>query len=127
LLTAEDGVEALAMLERGEKVDLVFSDISMPNGMLGHELAARADALNRGIKVLLTSGYGYAPVNGAANEVPVLRKPYSQEELITAIRKCLEGKKPNGDGRKHAKAQGSVMPSPAHYSEAAGAAERVRH
>jgi CheY-like chemotaxis protein len=93
VLSAEDGKSALALLERGERVDLLFSDISMPNGMLGHELADRARALCGGIRVLLTSGYSYAPGNGAAaSQTPVLRKPYTQEQLSEALRDALKGK-----------------------------------
>ncbi len=124
VLTAEDGVSALALLESGESVDLVFSDISMPNGMLGHELASRAFALNRDIRVLLTSGYGYAPVNGtAASEVPVLRKPYSQEELVSAIRKCLEDR-PKAGGPRNGSSPSRGRPA---YSEPAHPGEQLRH
>jgi signal transduction histidine kinase len=92
VLTAEDGKTALSLLERGERVDLLFSDISMPNGMLGHELAERARGVCNGIRVLLTSGYSYAPGNGAAsNQTPVLRKPYTQEQLSEALLDALKG------------------------------------
>jgi hypothetical protein len=61
--------------------------------MLGHELAERARTVCGDIRVLLTSGYSYAPGNGAAaHQTPVLRKPYTQEQLSEALRDALKGK-----------------------------------
>ena len=45
------------MLQNGQQVELLFSDVVMPNGMNGVELAREARQLNKDIKVLLTSGY----------------------------------------------------------------------
>ena len=91
VITATDGPEALAQLRRGERFDLLFSDIAMPNGMPGDELAERAAQLCRGIKVLLTSGYARTSANGTAvRGIPVLRKPYRQDELAHAIRAALD-------------------------------------
>ncbi len=91
VVTATDGVEALSQLRRGEKFDLLFSDIAMPNGMPGDELAKHAAQLCRGIRVLLTSGYARSqPGIAAVRGVPVLRKPYRQDELAHAIRAALD-------------------------------------
>jgi signal transduction histidine kinase len=91
VVTATDGPEALSQLRRGERFDLLFSDIAMPNGMPGDELAEHAAQLCRGIKVLLTSGYARTTPNGTAvRGIPVLRKPYRQDELAHAIRAALD-------------------------------------
>lgn len=91
VVTAIDGVEALTQLQRGERFDLLFSDIAMPNGMPGDELAKHAAQICRGIKVLLTSGYARTPPNGTVvRGIPVLRKPYRQEELAHAVRAALD-------------------------------------
>lgn len=88
VVTARDGHEAFAILEGGQVIDLIFSDIVMPKGMSGVELARKAQALQPGIKVLLTSGYiGQALVGDAAAEpeFELLRKPYRQTQLLARI------------------------------------------
>ncbi|HEX9464552.1 MAG TPA: response regulator [Alphaproteobacteria bacterium] len=92
VLTASDGVAALALLKNGERTDLLFSDVAMPNGMPGDELARRASAVCPGMKVLLTSGYPRAPRQGnSGGDMALLRKPYRQDELARAIRETLDG------------------------------------
>jgi CheY-like chemotaxis protein len=82
----------LEILAQGHAVDLVFTDLIMPGGLSGHEVAARARELRPGIKVLLTSGYAEELVRGdALNREPlkVLRKPYHQAELVAVLREVL--------------------------------------
>jgi len=93
VLTAEDGAAALALLKRGARVDLLFTDVSMPRGMMGDELARRAQALRRGLKVLLTSGYAAAVRDVSLLEhFTLLAKPYRSDELARAVRTALDGK-----------------------------------
>ncbi len=71
--------------------DLLFSDITLGPGLDGLALAERAQALQPGLPVLLTSGYskyltGSGPgSDGPSLRWPVLRKPYTQDELAAAI------------------------------------------
>jgi signal transduction histidine kinase len=103
VVTAGDGLAALAFLKRGERVDLVFSDLAMPSGMPGDELARRAVEIYPSVKVLLTSGYARAPnTGGVLRDIAMLRKPYRQEELARAIRDALD----RGRGRDGAAADG---------------------
>jgi two-component system, NtrC family, sensor kinase len=91
IVTARDGQEALAILEGGQVIDLVFSDM-MPKGMSGVELARKAQALQPGIKVLLTSGYiGQAFAGDAAveTEFELLGKPYRHTQLLAQIAAAL--------------------------------------
>jgi CheY-like chemotaxis protein len=70
-------------------VDLVFTDLVMPGGMSGREVATRARQLRPGIKVLLTSGYAEELVHGddlEREQLKVLRKPYHQSDLVAALR-----------------------------------------
>jgi len=90
VLTAADAPAALTTIEREPKVDLLFSDYSMPRGMLGDELARRARQLKAGLKVLLTSGYAVAQRGTGAVDFSLLQKPYRQEELARAIRQALD-------------------------------------
>jgi signal transduction histidine kinase/CheY-like chemotaxis protein len=82
---AQDGQEAMTLLARREPVDLLFSDIVMPGGMTGTELAQAARRLRPGLPVLLTTGYA-GPVEGLADHgFEVLAKPYDQAALACRI------------------------------------------
>ncbi len=89
---AESGPAALALLRSGEKFDLLFTDVVMPCGMTGCELAEAARRLQPGLRVLFTTGYAEA-VAKIGNDVQgtphVLRKPYRRTELAEAIRSVL--------------------------------------
>jgi PAS domain S-box-containing protein len=92
VLEASDGPKALEILSRGHSVDLVFTDLIMPGGMSGREVAARVREFNPGIKVLLTSGYAEELVHGddlEREQLKVLRKPYHQADLVAALREVL--------------------------------------
>jgi CheY-like chemotaxis protein len=91
-LEAGTGPAALAVLESGEDVDLIFSDIVMPGGLSGYELAQRAKERYPEIKILLTSGYDAKVAsthNPTSISIKVLRKPYSQTEMASALRDAL--------------------------------------
>ena len=92
VLEAGDARSALETLHAGEPVHLVFSDVIMPGGVSGVELARKIKELWPSQKILLTSGF--AGMVGetdrdAVLESPMLRKPYSQIELGRAIRAAL--------------------------------------
>ena len=93
VLEAEDGRTALDILEAGQPVDLLFTDVLMPGGMTGGDLAGEARQLRPGIKVLYTSGYTNegALQEGLLDEgSQLLAKPYSRDELIAGIRTALD-------------------------------------
>ena len=89
ILMAQDGTQALDILAENLGVSLLFSDIIMPHGVLGHELADQARLIKPSLKVLLTTGY--AEEQTAANIGPykVLTKPYSADQLARHIAKVL--------------------------------------
>jgi PAS domain S-box-containing protein len=92
VLTARDGPEALDVLRGPDRIDLLFSDVVMPRGMNGAELARRARALRPGLPVLLTSGYtarALSEEHGLADDFPLLPKPYRVAELAQALRAAL--------------------------------------
>jgi CheY-like chemotaxis protein len=89
-ITAANSREALALLDEGARVDLLFTDINMPDGpdgADGFELARRAVELRPGLRVLYTTGGGLTDgmralfVEGAA----FLPKPYTRDQLIEAV------------------------------------------
>ena len=93
VIEARDGVEALNLLQSGAHVDLVFTDMIMPGGLSGRDVAHRARDLKPGIKVLLTTGYAedLGHVDDLESEsLKVLRKPYRQAELAMALREVLD-------------------------------------
>ena len=90
--TASDGVEALSLLAGSPRFDLLLTDVVMPNGISGHELADRARALNPGMRVLLTSGHSEdAILRRAGKQVgdAFLAKPYRRAELERKIARLL--------------------------------------
>lgn len=88
VIEAESGAAALAVLVDGQQVDLVLTDYSMPR-MTGLELAAAARALRPGLPIILATGYADLP-DGTDSDIPQLRKPYQQQQLITEIRRALQ-------------------------------------
>jgi PAS domain S-box-containing protein len=82
--TATSGNEALALLRAGEQIDLVFTDIMMPDGMNGVELARLVREEFPGVFILLATGY--ADVVGATPpEFPLITKPYGRESLLHTL------------------------------------------
>ncbi|WP_413043228.1 response regulator [Pseudomonas sp. YJ42] len=96
---ATSAAAALGALANGRKVDIVFSDVMMPGGMNGVELAREIRTKHRDIPVLLTSGYAEAAKKTADEEgVYVLAKPYRLEELAQAIKDAMD----NAPAPRHA-------------------------
>jgi CheY-like chemotaxis protein len=83
---AASAAAALGALSNGRAVDLVFSDIMMPGGMNGVDLAREIRRRRNNLPILLTSGYAEAAKESAAAEgVRVLPKPYRLDELAAAV------------------------------------------
>jgi signal transduction histidine kinase/CheY-like chemotaxis protein len=89
-VVAATGVaQALALLEGDPGIGMLVSDIAMPGGGDGVELARQARALRPGLPVLLATGY--APEDSAvAHEFRVIGKPYHRALLMTAVREALQ-------------------------------------
>jgi CheY-like chemotaxis protein len=91
VLTATDGASALEVLDGSEAIDLLFTDVVMPNHMNGYELARTALRDHPNLKVLLTSAYPRLRGNvGKPNEFPCIAKPYRPDELARTLRKTLD-------------------------------------
>ena len=91
VLTAPDGPSALAVLRRDAEIDVLFTDIVMPRGINGVELAREARRLRPNVRVLLASGYPasiLAADHGASDdgEFAFLGKPYRRAELADKLR-----------------------------------------
>ena len=93
VIVTRNGPAALDILRGPEKIDLLFTDVVMPGGMFGTELAKEAARLRPGLKILLTSGYTEHPVNaidGGGRTVRILNKPYRRHDLASMLRSVAE-------------------------------------
>jgi PAS domain S-box-containing protein len=92
VIEAVDGREALQRLSDGAEADILFTDVVMPGGINGWELAERARQNRPGLKVLLTSGYALETL-AERGRLPkgavILNKPYRKAELAKRLREAL--------------------------------------
>ncbi len=94
LLMAQNGREALEILDSSGSVDLLFTDLIMPGGMNGIMLAREARRRQPRLKVLLTTGYAEASLertDAGGSEFDLLNKPYRRTDLIRRVRAILDG------------------------------------
>jgi CheY-like chemotaxis protein len=91
VLEAEDAQTALRVLE-SERVDLLFTDVVMPGGTSGYEIARTALTRWPAIKIVLTSGFPEYKLNGngAAANLRLLSKPYRRDDLSRVVREVLD-------------------------------------
>jgi CheY-like chemotaxis protein len=92
VLEAGEAAAALEILT-GDRIDLLFSDIVMPGGVSGFDLARSAIARWPHLKVLLTSGFPEARLNGSSDAIAGIRllsKPYRRDDLARALRESLD-------------------------------------
>jgi CheY-like chemotaxis protein len=92
VLEASDGQSALAVIQSGPRIDLLFTDVVMPGPIRSPDLARQAKALLPDLEVLFTSGYAEnAIVHGGRVDpgVTLLGKPYRREELARKLRHLL--------------------------------------
>ncbi|MDB6031249.1 MAG: Blue-light-activated protein [Verrucomicrobiales bacterium] len=95
VLEASCGVEALKVWEENNgKIDLLLTDMVMPKGMTGRELAEELKTRKPELKVIYTSGYS-SEVMGqdlGLRDIRFLQKPYPPPQLAQAVRECLDVK-----------------------------------
>ncbi|MGS4947213.1 ATP-binding protein [Meridianimarinicoccus sp. RP-17] len=92
VVEAENGPQAIEILEQTRDLDLLFTDVVLSGGMNGRELADMAKALRPGLKILFTSGYAEDTIvhHGRLDpDVELLSKPYRRAKLAEKIRKVL--------------------------------------
>ena len=93
VVEAHDGPSALRLLDRQTRVDLVFSDVILPGGMDGAEMARQALASQPGLKVLFTTGYARDAIvhHGRLDRgVHLITKPFSYADLAQKVRDVLD-------------------------------------
>ena len=92
---ANDADEALDLLAANNDIDLLFSDVVMPGGVNGYELAEQACSIKPGMGVLLTSGYTSHKLlkgNVAIFPAKLLNKPYKKAALAYLVRDILNNR-----------------------------------
>ncbi len=92
VVQADDGVAALTALDGGRPIDLLFTDVVMPGGLSGYELARECRRRRPNLKVIYTTGYSdevAAEASGPGNGSILLRKPTSRDDLADAIAEVL--------------------------------------
>jgi CheY-like chemotaxis protein len=92
VLEASNGSQALAIVGSDEPVDLLFTDVVLPDGMNGAEVARAATTLRPGLKVLFATGYTREALTQQGRLGPginLLQKPYRKSDLARAVRALL--------------------------------------
>ncbi|AXS40047.1 PAS domain S-box protein [Breoghania sp. L-A4] len=98
VLSASNGSEALEILRTNPYIDLLFSDVVMPGGQDGYQLAVEAHKMFPELKILLTSGYTQRREHSTSGDETfiaklaseLLSKPYNRRQLAGAIRRALD-------------------------------------
>jgi CheY-like chemotaxis protein len=94
VIAAENAQRAIAEVEQGCAPDLLFTDMIMPGGMNGRELAEHLRQRQPGLKVLYTSGYAHGAIDGRPDSTGTVRhllgKPYRRRGLATKVREVLD-------------------------------------
>jgi PAS domain S-box-containing protein len=91
VLDAQTAREALLVVDQGEHIDLIFTDVIMPGDMNGIDLVRELKFRQADIPILLTSGYTAQRMEteDAVEGLQLLRKPYSQVELSLAVKTVM--------------------------------------
>jgi PAS domain S-box-containing protein len=94
VIEAVDASEALKILDRNRRVDLMFTDIGLP-GLNGRELAATVQRRYPSVRLLFTSGYAQMPGptgSTSVSQIPLLSKPFTRAQLYERIAETLGGR-----------------------------------
>ncbi|HEX8604099.1 MAG TPA: PAS domain-containing protein [Pseudoduganella sp.] len=123
VLAAENGEQALRIIESGEHIDLLFTDVVMPGALRSPELARIAQQVLPDLAVLFTSGYPQdAIVHGGRLDagLELLSKPYRREDLARKLRHVLNNRRhlAGARERQNAARHNFLEPQPQHPQHA---------
>jgi len=98
VIEASSGLEALSVWDlHAAEINLVLTDVVMPEGISGHDLARRLRQSRPDLKIVFTSGYDPDRLNlesALAEGIPFIQKPYSVEKLLQGIRQSFDDTNP---------------------------------
>ena len=90
VFTAENGEQALNMLDASPDIGMFISDLMLPGGLSGAEVIGHVRSHYPQLPVLLISGQDLRPAhNPQLPDVPLLRKPFTRQQLAQALRKVM--------------------------------------
>jgi CheY-like chemotaxis protein len=93
ILEAGDGLAALKILETDRRIDLLITDVGLPGGMNGRQVADAARVLRKDLKVLFITGYAENAAVGNGHLDPgmeILAKPFAMSTLANKVREMIE-------------------------------------
>jgi CheY-like chemotaxis protein len=93
-IEAPDGAAGLKIIDSGVRIDLLVTDVGLPGGMNGRQVADAARSVRPGLKVLFITGYAENAVLSHGHLEPgmhVLTKPFAMDLLANRIRELIEG------------------------------------
>ena len=93
-IEAADGAAGLKVLQSGARIDLLVTDVGLPGGMNGHQVAEAARMARPDLKVLFITGFAENAVLGHGHLDPgmhILTKPFAMEALASRIRELIAG------------------------------------
>jgi PAS domain S-box-containing protein len=93
VIEASDGMSALTVLRKNTRVDLLLTDVGLPGGLNGRQLAEQSRELRAGLRILFMTGYARETLmhdGRLQSGVGLLRKPFSRAELIGQVRVVLD-------------------------------------
>ena len=92
-IEATDAHSALRLIEQDPTIELVLSDVVMPGGMSGLELARTLRSLRPGLPVVLATGYAQWGARAQNEDFTFIAKPYRRETLIAVLRAAFDREK----------------------------------
>jgi len=91
VIEAENGVQALSMIEQISDIAIVVSDVIMPGGINGRQLAEQVLARYPEMRIVLMSGYSEESEDDGVSDLPILAKPFVRQDLSRALQRTLKG------------------------------------
>jgi CheY-like chemotaxis protein len=94
VIEAADGRQAQRVLDSEQPIDLLFTDVVMPGGMTGRQIAEAARAKRPGLRAVFTSGYTENSIvhqGKLDKDVNFLSKPFRRQDLARKVRQTLDG------------------------------------
>jgi CheY-like chemotaxis protein len=85
VIEAENGNQAIEMIEQIADIAIVVSDVIMPGGINGRQLAEQVRQGHPQMHIVLMSGYADEADSAGASDLPVLAKPFDRQDLVRAL------------------------------------------
>jgi len=93
VIGAADGAAGLKVLQSGARIDLLITDVGLPNGMNGRQVADAGRSLRPGLKILFITGYAENAAVGNGHLEPgmeLLTKPFALDALVGKVHEMMK-------------------------------------